>query len=487
MTSHTIETPRSTFFVFGTLLFLLFSRCLAMVVMPLNDKTEARYGEIARIMFDSGNWVTLQQAIGEPFWAKPPLSTWSSAFFMDLFGVHAWSARLPSMLFSLGILALVAFVVLKRHSRYFTYYAVLILAGSPYFFINAGVVMTDPALIFSTTLCLVAGWLALSEKSRIWGYLFFAGLGLGLLAKGPLVGVLVIIPLFLWGIQQKAYRVLWQNLPWITGSVLMFAIALPWYILAEIRTPGFLNYFIIGEHISRFLQSGWQGDKYGFAHAMPYGMIWIYLLGGVLPWFGFAVVDYMMTRNQQKSVTKKPSDGWVSYLLFFAVTPLVFFTFSRNIIYTYTFSSIPAFALLFVEGIHRQLFPSLTLKRCAFIASFMGSIFLLVSGLFLFKPNLVAKSQNRVIDAWQQQPDYKRAALIYWANQPDYSAQFYSQGRVKAVRDVSTLTQLLQQEKNVYVVVKVNELNEIPWSIRQYWKKMTQIQVLKNRLFLYRA
>ena len=28
---------------------------------------------------------------------------------------------------------------------------------------------------------------------------------------------------------------------------------LPWYVMAEIRTPGFLQYFIVGEHFLRFV------------------------------------------------------------------------------------------------------------------------------------------------------------------------------------------------------------------------------------------
>jgi 4-amino-4-deoxy-L-arabinose transferase-like glycosyltransferase len=473
--------------VFAVLLFLLFSRLLAMVEIPLNDKTEARYGEIARIMCESGNWVTPMQAVGDPFWAKPPLSTWSSALFMKVFGVHAWSARIPSLLFAMGVLALIGFLVLKRYARNEAYYVMLILAGSPYFFINAGVVMTDPSLIFSTTLCMVAGWFAISEKSKLWGYLFFAGLGIGLLAKGPLIGVLVIIPLFLWGVHQRAARLLWKSFPWVMGSLLTLTIALPWYLLAEIRTPGFLNYFIVGEHISRFLQSGWQGDKYGFAHAVPYGMVWVYLLGGLLPWLIIAVVDYLMNRKRKKNVKVTQSDGWVSYLLCFAMTPLIFFTVSRNIIYTYTFSSIPAFSLLLTEGIHRNLFPSLTLKRCAFFASIIGSIFLLVSAVFYLNPSVVAKSQNRVIDIWQQQKPRHGENLIYWASQIDYSAQFYSQGHVKAVRDISSLTQLLQQGVRPYVVVRASELNEIPLLIRQRWKQIEKIKVLKHVMILYRV
>ena len=33
-------------------------------------------------------------------------------------------------------------------------------------------------------------------------------------------------------------------------------LAAPWYVLAEIRTPGFLEYFVIGEHWNRFAVPG---------------------------------------------------------------------------------------------------------------------------------------------------------------------------------------------------------------------------------------
>jgi hypothetical protein len=47
--------------------------------IPLLDKTEARYAEIARIMWDTNQWIMPQIDYGIPFWAKPPLSTWLSA------------------------------------------------------------------------------------------------------------------------------------------------------------------------------------------------------------------------------------------------------------------------------------------------------------------------------------------------------------------------------------------------------------------------
>jgi hypothetical protein len=58
------------------------------------------------------------------------------------------------------------------------------LAGSLLFFAAAGTVMTDPALMFCVALSQLAFWHAMQGRGKRWGYLFFAGLGLGLLAKG---------------------------------------------------------------------------------------------------------------------------------------------------------------------------------------------------------------------------------------------------------------------------------------------------------------
>ena len=68
--------------------------------IPLTDNTEARYAEIARIMSETQNWITLQIDYGIPFWAKPPLSTWASALSISIFGNHEFFVRLPFSLFS---------------------------------------------------------------------------------------------------------------------------------------------------------------------------------------------------------------------------------------------------------------------------------------------------------------------------------------------------------------------------------------------------
>ena len=117
-----------------------------------------------------------------------------------------------------------------------------------------------------------------------WGYLFFLGLVIGLLSKGPLALVVCGLPIFAWVAWQKAWVELWRRIPWICGTLLMLAPPLPWYIAAEQATPGFLRYFIIGEHFERFLVKGWAGASYGKGHSRAIGTIWLYAAEMFLPW-----------------------------------------------------------------------------------------------------------------------------------------------------------------------------------------------------------
>jgi len=41
--------------------------------------------------------------------------------------------------------------------------------------------------------------------------------------------------------------------------------------MAEEQSPGFIEYFIEGEHWLRFVESGWEGDLYGSGHAESLG------------------------------------------------------------------------------------------------------------------------------------------------------------------------------------------------------------------------
>lgn len=466
------------------LLTLLVMRLVLMWYLPLTDTTEARYAEIARKMLETGNWVTLWHDYGVPFWAKPPLSTWLAAASMGLFGVNELAARLPALLLSLGTLWLLVDLARRQSGPQVALAAALILAGSLLFFATAGTVMTDPALLFCVTLSQVAFWRAQIMGSRCWGYLFFVGLGLGLLAKGPLTLVLAGLPIFFWVLLRNQWRNLWFNLPWIIGSLLMLAIALPWYLLAEQRTPGFLKYFLMGEHLSRFLDPGWNGDKYGFAHSTPHGMIWVFALLALLPWSLLAPLWAWRKRTQLRRLPRD-ADGWLLYLALWTLMTLGFFTLSGNIIFPYPLPMLPGCALLFAElwQCTRQPTDKTRLPWIALFAAVLCGLFMLVNAQH---PERYLRTQKAVIAAWRADQPASDSALLYWENRREFSSEFYSQGRARTTVDAAKLQNLIAGPSQDYLVVNQKQQDQVPSELFQRFQAVATIRVMKDQLILLR-
>lgn len=141
----------------------------------------------------------------------------------------------------------------------------------------------------------------------------------------------------------------WNSLPWIKGALLMLALSLPWYLLAERQTPGFLHYFIVGEHFQRFTVKGWQGDLYGSGHASPLGTIWLYGLTMFLPWT--LLLPLLRMKKTSPLSEKAAFPGENSFLWLWALSPLLFFTLARNILPAYVLPGIPAWCILTVQGL----------------------------------------------------------------------------------------------------------------------------------------
>nr|WP_238930431.1 glycosyltransferase family 39 protein [Vibrio sp. S9_S30] len=347
-------------------------RLVSLGILPLMDTTEARYGEQARIMVETGNWLTPMFDYDEPFLGKPPMFTWLSAVGIEVFGVSEFAVRFPHWV--VGVLTIALGCLFAKRVGINPLKTAVVMATIPVFSISSGAVMTDMALTFSLTLAMV-GFFFCWRGEKIWGYVGFAGLGLALLAKGPMAIVLMGLSVLPFLIIQHgfigAFVQLWKRFPIVGGLILMCVIALPWYILAEQANPGFLEYFIVGEHFNRFLVSGWEGDRYGDAHDEPRGMIWLFLMLAALPWSIVLplLAVFRFTRLKEK-FAELP--GVFVFLLFWVLSPLILFTFSGNILATYVLPGMPAFALLVAY---------LAEEKVSFKATFFKSV--TITGLFI--------------------------------------------------------------------------------------------------------
>ena len=323
------------------------ARLVSLGLYPVMDQTEARYAEIARKMAETGDWVTPWFDHGVPFWGKPPLSFWMSAASFKVMGVSEFAARLPHWLGACAIAWLV-WGWLAGRSRREAVIALALATGSVALFLAAGAVMTDIALGLGTTMAMRGFWLGLQgdPAGRLREQaLFFAGLAIGLLAKGPIAAVLVGLPLAGWTLRFGKLGLVAREFRWVSGLLLTTMLVVPWYVLAELRTPGFLEYFLVGEHWHRFVTPGWQRRPVRQRPCLPRGSIWLFAIASFLPW---SVLIPVASLRWRRTAAPAPAvDRPLQlYLLLWALTPCVFFSLAGNILWTYVLPGLPALAML---------------------------------------------------------------------------------------------------------------------------------------------
>jgi len=424
-------------------------------------------------MVETGEWIMPQFTLGVPFWGKPPLSIWLSAGSMKLFGINEFAVRLPSFILGLTVIVLAWSLARRQSGKDLALSAALVLMSSGLFFFSSGAVMTDPSLLLGTTLCMVSFWKALnnSQKSgRIWGYAFFLGLAIGLLAKGPIAVVLTGLPIGIWVLLRKQWLVVWQRLPWVSGLFLTAFLSIPWYLMAELETPGFLEYFLIGEHWKRFTISGWEGDLYGNAHDRPMGTIWFYWLISTLPWSLLLFVIFLKNKRwslRSNSIASK-EDGWYLYLFLWAIAPMVFFTFAGNILWTYVLPGMPAFALVASEFLSsselqkkESSYPSPTLKWGCLSMFVLFALALIIIVSTNYGP--AEKSQKELVATFEKHRPDHQATLTYLFKRP-YSAEFYSGGTAFLVKELDEATILLQDDLVNYFAIFKKDMRKLPES-----------------------
>lgn len=333
----------------ATLAGAVLLRLVLNALLPLADTTEARYGEIVRVGLENGFWLMPHAAPGVPFFAKPPASTWASMLAGTLLGPDEAALRLPSTLLAHAGAAMVAWLVRGpgRGAPGGALLAAAVLLTAPLGFVIAGAVMTDAVHVFAVTVAMTCATALLvspeADRGR-WRLVMWAAIGAGTLAKGLATVALALLPIVLYGLVVRTPLRTARTFVSLPALGLALLVALPWYLAAEARFPGFLRYFLVGEHLQRFLEPGWTGDRYGNAHRAPIGMIWAYAAASAGPWLLAALVPARRGPAADPTVLGTGSPGaawWACWML----APLLLFTFARNIIWTYAATALPPFAV----------------------------------------------------------------------------------------------------------------------------------------------
>jgi 4-amino-4-deoxy-L-arabinose transferase-like glycosyltransferase len=242
------------------------------------DKGEPREALAVQDIVQRGEWLfPLKRATDIP--SKPPLFHWSAAVSSKIIGrVDEFTIRFPSALYAtLGVL----FVYVFARKLFGAPVALLggaILGTSLVYSSQAITARVDMTLCFFVTLSLTIFYSLYRRflTGRLWYYLFYLTLGIGVLAKGPL-GILLpalVISSFL-VLNRKWDLVFKFSLH--PGLILTLLVAVGWYAIALFRGgEGFMDHQLLQENIERFY--GGSGHSHPLYYYIPY------LFFGGLPW-----------------------------------------------------------------------------------------------------------------------------------------------------------------------------------------------------------
>jgi 4-amino-4-deoxy-L-arabinose transferase-like glycosyltransferase len=169
------------------------------------------------------------------------------------------------------------------------------------------------------------------SKRRPLYLTMYAAMGAATLVKG-LVGLLLpgmIIAAFLIVADRRSVL---KEMDVLLGGILCLLIVVPWYLLVQLRNPGYLRYFFWEEHFVRFLTSH-------FHRSQPWYYFLIVLAVGFLPW---TVLLPQVVRQWWKS----DPDELTVFLVLWTILPFLFFTFSNSKLPHYILPIYPPLAVL---------------------------------------------------------------------------------------------------------------------------------------------
>lgn len=216
------------------------------------------------------------------------------------------------------------------------------LALSPMLIVESKLATVDALLLLFMTVCFTCLWRLFSEPAD-WkaALVFWISLGLGILAKGPVIlGVLAIATIG-YCCLRRDIRCL-AALRWKWGVPLLLLVVAPWVIAVHQATGGDFLKLALGHHVIKRSLSPLEGHK-GFP-----GYYVITLFAVMAPW------AWLAPWSLQRHWSRFRSDSRLAFLLAWSVGTLLLFEFVSTKLVHYYLPAYPAISLLVASALVGQ-------------------------------------------------------------------------------------------------------------------------------------
>lgn len=255
--------------------------------IPPIDRDEARFAQATKQMVETGDLVDIRYQ-DEVRYKKPVGIYWLQASVVETAGklglpraqVRIWLYRVPSLTGAIGAVLMTYWAALAFVGRRGAVVAGLILCSSILLGVEARLAKTDAFLLFTV----VAAMGAMARAYLTWqrgddsapGWLepavFWTALAVGLLVKGPLILMFVVLTLIPLAILDRSLAWLKRLRPLI-GVVWMLLVVLPWFVAIFLRAgDSFFANSVGGDMLSKIASSQ---ESHGAPPGLYFILFWL--------------------------------------------------------------------------------------------------------------------------------------------------------------------------------------------------------------------
>jgi 4-amino-4-deoxy-L-arabinose transferase-like glycosyltransferase len=334
----------------------------------LFDWDEINFAEAAREMVITGNYSVVQIDY-KAFFEKPPLFFWMQAISMHIFGINEFAARFPNALVGVFSLLLIFNIGRRYYDSKFGLIWVLSYAGSilPFFYFKSGII--DPWFNFFIFLGVYYASRYLDETSinskknlqsveynlkqtpsgknekldtggiderNKWNLVWSgAAIGLGILTKGPVALLLILLTLGVYFLIKR-----FKGFPSVLDFIIFFGVVLlfggSWFIVEFVRGNEAVVYEFIKVQVDLL-------SKNVADHEQPWYYHSVVLFIGVFP----AAILAIKSFGKSMSDNKKQQHLSLFMQILFWVVLIVFSSVKTKIVH---YSSMTYFSLTFLAA-----------------------------------------------------------------------------------------------------------------------------------------
>lgn len=306
---------------------------------PLMLPDEGRYAGVAREMLVADALVPTLH--GLPFFHKPPLMYWLDMAAMQVLGINAFAARVAPAVGAWLMGAALYLDVQRRAGARDAAIALGMLATTPFYFLGAQYANHDMLVAGLITAAIVAARRAVDDPQAPplrWVLAAWCAMALAVLAKGLIGIVLPALVIGPWLLAGRRWRDLLRLMHPLAVTAFV-AIAAPWFVAMQLRYPGFLDYFVLEQHVRRFAQSGFNNEQ-------PF---WFYvpvMLLLTLPWSLWLVA----ARRRGPDSAERPGAATTAFHAWWVLAVVGFFTLPDSKLVGYVLPALAPFIAIVGPG-----------------------------------------------------------------------------------------------------------------------------------------